>query len=342
MSYRRRNIIYTVVLLLAVFAVYLYRTSRTATQVTIEGATMGTTYHITYFDDQKRDLKSQVDSLLEIYNQCLNTYLPHSEISRFNEESYSFRFNLPYFLPVLRRSKEIVDASRGAFDPTVMPLVNAWGFGPANDSSRDSTSIDSIRAFVGFDKIIFNDDSLWKTDSRTQLDFSAIAKGYGVDVVADFIHSKGIENLLVEIGGEVVAKGINLRTNHNWQLGILDPTSTPEDRKLFAYVPLKDQGMATSGNYFNYREVNGIKVSHTIDPKSGYSVQHNLLSATVFANDCMTADAWATAFMVMGVEQAKKILDERKELNAFLIYSGDDGSIQSFVTPNLAELTMNN
>jgi thiamine biosynthesis lipoprotein len=197
-------------------------------------------------------------------------------------------------------------------------------------------------SFVGFDKISFNNDSVWKVDVRAQLDFSAIAKGYGVDVIADFIYSLGVENVLVEVGGEVVAKGINLRTNHPWQLGILDPSSTQENRKLYAYVPLKDQGMATSGNYFNYREVNGVKISHTINPKTGYPIEHPLLSATVFAKDCMTADAWATAFMVMGLEETKKILEARKDLNAFLIYSDEDGSIRSHATPNLSGLTINN
>jgi thiamine biosynthesis lipoprotein len=303
---------------------------------------MGTTYHITYFDDKKRDLKAGVDSLFEVYNQCLNTYLPNSEISQFNTGSEPLHFQLPYFVPVLNRSKEIFEASGGAFDPTVMPLVNAWGFGPVSDSSPDSAAVDSIMSFVGFDKISFNNDSVWKVDVRAQLDFSAIAKGYGVDVIADFIYSLGVENVLVEVGGEVVAKGINLRTNHPWQLGILDPSSTPENRKLYAYVPLKDQGMATSGNYFNYREVNGVKISHTINPKTGYPIEHPLLSATVFAKDCMTADAWATAFMVMGLEETKKILETRKDLNAFLIYSAEDGSIRSHATPNLSGLTINN
>ncbi|MEQ8424672.1 MAG: FAD:protein FMN transferase, partial [Cyclobacteriaceae bacterium] len=233
-----------------------------------------------------------------------------------------------------KKSQEITLASGGAFDPTIMPLVNAWGFGPGKKIKLDSLQVDSVKEFVGFQKVLFNSDSLWKDDPRVQLDFSAIAKGYGVDVVADFLKSKGMKNIFVEIGGEISATGKNIKQDRPWEAGILDPNSTYENQYYKAYALLEDKAMATSGNYFNYYEENGNKYSHTIDPASGYPIRHAILSASVFANDCMTADGWATAFMVMGHEQAIEVLAERNDLDAFLIFSEGD-SIKTFVTATI-------
>lgn len=340
MSPRWKNAVYSLILLTSILLVWKYRQAGSHEPIKIEGKTMGTTYHITYFDQHKRNFKSSVDSLLVVFNQSLNTYLPNSEISTFNGGS-SIQFELPFFLSVLQRSQEIALQSDRAFDPTVMPLVNAWGFGPGKKVKLDSVQIDSIKAFVGIDKIAFNRDSLWKKDTRVQLDFSAIAKGYGVDEVTRFIQSKGIENVFVEIGGEISAKGKNLQTDKNWEAGILDPNSTYANQVFKAYVTLDNKAMATSGNYFNYYEEDGKKYSHTIDPQSGYPIQREILSASVFADDCMTADAWATAFMVMGHERAQKLLDKHPELEAFLIYSDKAGintysskGISSFIKVN--------
>ncbi len=336
MNNRLKNAAYSIVVALLIFGVWKYRQANPTEPIKIEGKTMGTTYHITYFDDQKRDLKNQIDSLLLVFNQSLNTYLKEAEISQFNTGK-NVKFELPYFLPVLTKSREVVAASDGAFDPTVMPLVNAWGFGPGRKLNSDSINIDSIMDFVGFDKIKFNNDSVWKNDARVQLDFSAIAKGYGVDVVADFIRTKGISDLFVEIGGEVSAMGVNRKLNKPWEVGILDPSSDYTNQSFKAYAQLKDKAMATSGNYFNYYEENGKKYSHTIDPKSGYTVRHELLSASVFAKDCMTADAWATALMVMGKEKAIEKLTRNPGIDAFLIYSTSEGE-QTFVTEPIRPL----
>ncbi|MDL5049315.1 FAD:protein FMN transferase [Oscillatoria amoena NRMC-F 0135] len=217
MNNRTKNIVYSILLIVTVYVVYRFRESQAPDPIRIEGKTMGTTYHITYFDEKGRNFKSSVDSLLEVINQSINTYLPDSEITQFNTGT-GFRFSLPYFLPVLKKSKEVFGASSGAFDPTVMPLVNAWGFGPAEPLNPDNFQVDSIRDLVGFEKIQFNADSVWKTDARTQLDFGGIGQGYGADVIADFLKVKGIVNMLVEIGGEGMACGINLKTKKPWEI----------------------------------------------------------------------------------------------------------------------------
>ena len=333
MNNRVKNALYSIALVTLVFVVYKYRQANSINEIKIEGKTMGTAYHITYYDKESRNLKPQIDSVLVAFNQSLSTYIKDSEISTFNEGN-AFQFDLPFFLPVLEKSKEIETLSEGAFDPTVMPLVNAWGFGPGKKLKPDSVKIDSIMEFVGFEKIQFNTDSVWKGDVRVQLDFSAIAKGYGVDVVAAYLQSQGIVDWFVEIGGEISAFGKNQKLDKPWEAAILDPSSTYENLINKAYVKLQDKAMATSGNYFNFYEENGIKYSHTIDPSSGYTIRHELLSASVFARDCMTADAWATAFMVMGKDEAKKKINQLGELDALLIYSTEDG-IETFVSEGI-------
>ncbi len=292
---------------------------------------MGTSYHITYFDYENRNFQGVVDSLLWLINKSINTYDTTAEISRFNQSQKSFKFQLPYFYPPLKKSQEVVAGSQGAYDPTVMPLVNAWGFGPKKVERPDTAEVLAVRAFVGFEKINFNKDSIWKNDPRVQIDFSAIGQGYGADVIADFFKSKSIENFFIELGGEGVAWGKNLKENRLWEVGILDPGSDYVEQKFKATVTLSNVGYSTSGNYFNYREVDGKKYSHTIDPVTGFPVQRELLSATVFAADCSTADAWATAFMSMGHVKGQEILKNHPELNVLFIYSSDEG-LKTFVT----------
>ncbi len=334
MTNRTKNILYTVILLACLFAVYQYRKSMDG-PIFIEGKTMGTTYHLTYFDRERRNFKPQIDSLLERVNASINTYLPHSEVSRFNKGSGSLHFQLPYLRQLLFRSSEIVAASSGMFDPTVMPLVNAWGFGPSEPLNPDNLEIDSIREFIGFEKIMFNSDSVWKRDGRIQLDFGGIGQGYGADVVTEFLKGKGITDMLVEIGGEGMACGRNRKTQKPWEVGILDPNSTPARQFFKAYILLEDKSFTTSGNYFNYREIDGKKFSHTIDPKSGYPVNNQLLSVSVFSTDATSADGWATALMVMGVERAKQTLEKEPQLDAVLMYTADDGTVSVFVTPGI-------
>jgi len=339
MSSRNKNILYSIVLILAVIVVHQYRQrNKILDPYKIEGTTMGTTYHITYFDTQNRDFKPSVDSILQVFNQSVNTYLKDSEITTFNKAQSGIAFGLPYFFPVVDKASKIAEQSAGAFDPTVMPLVNAWGFGPAQPMQPDSTQVDSILQFVGMKHILFDKDSVWKDDPRTQLDFSAIAKGYGVDVVADFLRSKGIVDQFVEIGGEVMAYGKNRKTQEPWVIGLLNPKSTIDNQYFIATIGLSDKAIATSGNYFNYRESNGKRYSHTIDPMTGYPAMREILSASIVAKDCMTADAWATACMVMGHDKAIQILEQHSEIEAFLIYSGENGELETYTTPSLLAL----
>jgi len=302
--------------------------------IRIDGRTMGTTYHITYFDAQARDFKTSVDSLLLLVNRSINTYDSSSEVSLFNSGK-AIKFNLPYFYPVLNKSKEVFDASSGAFDPTVMPLVNAWGFGPAREAMPDSARIDSLKQLVGFTKILFNPDSVWKTDDRIQLDFGGIGQGFGADIITAFLKGKGIKNMLVELGGEGMACGANLKSGKAWELGIVDPNSTHENQFLKAYVSLTDRSYTTAGNYFNYYEIDGRKYAHTIDPATGYPAQNDLLSVSVFSEDCTIADAWDTALMAMGREKAIALLRQHPEIDAFLIFSTPQG-LGTFATEKIA------
>jgi thiamine biosynthesis lipoprotein len=216
-----------------------------------------------------------------------------------------------------------------------MPLVNAWGFGPEKQAVPDSAAIDSLKRFVGFDKIGLNKDSITKRDARVQLDFGGIGQGYGADVIADFLAAQGITDMLVELGGEGMAIGTNIKTNKSWEIGILDPNSTYENQFFKAYVALRNKSFTTSGNYFNYREVDGKKYSHSIDPVSGYPAQRAILSASIFAADALTADVWGTAVMVMGHEKAIEVLKHHPELDAILMYSGPDGALETYITPGI-------
>lgn len=336
MDLRRKNILYTIILFVSVFLVWLYRRGEAPEPFRIEGRTMGTTYHITYFDKRGRDFKNSVDSLLVVLNKSINNYDPDSEVSQFNNSPLGVPIKLPYLHRPVQKAGEVYSLSQGAFDPTVMPLVNAWGFGPGKQIDPDSAQVDSIRAFVGFNKIKLTEDSVVKLDPRVQLDFGGIGQGYGADVITEFLQSKDITDMLVELGGEGMALGKNLKTGKPWEIGILDPNSTVENQFFKAYVSLKNKSFTTSGNYFNYHEINGKKYSHTIDPYTGFPAERAILSASVFAADCTTADAWGTALMVMGHEKAIPLLKDHPELEVLLIYSTPDGKVETYITQSLS------
>lgn len=304
--------------------------------VVIEGQTMGTTYRVIYFDEpHRRNFKSSVDSLLGKVSKAISTYDPDAEISKFNKSETGVSLALPHLYDILKKAEKIFRASEGAFDPTVKPLVNAWGFGPGKSRVTSPEKIDSLKQLVGFDKIHFNRKAVTKTDARLQLDMGGIGQGYGADVISEFLESKGIEHMLVELGGEGLACGWNLQKNQPWRIGILNPNSAPDHQFFKAYVTLRDRAFTTSGNYFNFRIIDGRKFGHTIDPVSGYPVQNSLLSASVFARDCATADAWATAFMVMGTEKAIARVKSLPALDALFIYSTEDGNLKTYITPGI-------
>ena len=231
---------------------------------------------------------------------------------------------------VLQKARVVSENTQGAFDVTVMPLVNAWGFGFKKGEFPTDAQVDSLRKIVGFHHIELTKDSLVKKDdARVMIDCGAIAKGYGVDRVAKVLRDHGVINYMVEIGGEVVTKGRNPE-GHPWQIGISRPTAGAEvsSQPLQTVLSLENAALATSGNYRNFYEHNGKKYAHTIDPRTGRPVQHSLLSATVIAPDCATADAYATSFMVMGIEGAKQVLAKHKELKAYLIYADEKSQLQ--------------
>lgn len=302
----------------------------------VTGQTMGTiTYNVKYLSSDHEDLKVEIDAVLGAFNQSLSTYIPDSEISMLNRTGQLFHPS-EMFLDVMKSSAEVFQSTGGAFDPTVGRLVNAWGFGPDKIMRvPDSSVIDSLKNHVGFDLVTISGDTV-KMNYGMYLDFSAIAKGYAVDLVANLLKSKNLENYMVEIGGEVVANGTNAE-GEIWKIGIEDPLVAKDERKLLAIVKLKSLGMATSGNYRNYYTVGNRTIAHTIDPRTGYNTDHNLLSASVFAKDCMTADAYATAFMVLGLEESRKIA-ESAHLDAFLIYQDTTGALKSYVSSGLQPL----
>jgi thiamine biosynthesis lipoprotein len=301
----------------------------------LTGFTMGTSYHVAYFDINKRDFKDDIDSILSLVNKSISNYDTCSEITLFNNSKSGITFQSAYLYPIFKTAYKTFTDSHGAFDPTVMPLVNAWGFGPKKLSKPSAVQIDSIMRFVGFEKISLTRNGILKKDPRVQLDFGGIGQGFGADVVADFLRANNIENFLVEIGGEGMAVGENIAEHRAWQIGILDPNSTRENQFFKAYVSITNRSFTTSGNYFNYREIDGKKYGHTLDPKTGYPVQHELLSVSLFSDDCTTADAWATALMVMGLQEAITALKNLPDIDALLIYSTPSGAIETFITPRL-------
>ncbi len=291
-------------------------------------------YNVKYLDGQKRNFQASIDSLLTDFNQSMSTYIDDSEISRFNRAD-DFRYTSPYFYPVLELSREVFAITSGAFDPTIAPLVNAWGFGPKKNRSMDSLDVDSLKNLVGFEKISFDTKGVTKTDN-VQLDFSGIAKGYAVDIVSDYLELNGIGDYMVEIGGEVKCSGRNPE-GKAWRIGIEDPTLSYEERDLFANAIIEYGALATSGNYRNYYEKDGKKYAHTISPFTGYPVAHSLLSVSVFSKNCMKADALATGFMVLGFEKSLELVNQMDSVEAFFIYADSAGQLQSLATEGVKD-----
>ena len=268
------------------------------------------------------DYKSSIDSLLVAFNMSLSIYLPDSEISIFNE---SGRLQGPsdLFLEVFNKSKDVYERTNGCFDPTVGPLVNIWGFGTsAAPILPDSSAIDSVLLLVSMDKVELKNGLLTK-DDNVHLDFGAIAKGQAIDELAGWLDVHGETNYLIEIGGEVRCKGLNEK-GEIWSIGIEDPTVGDFEKRLLAIAKLNNRSLATSGNYRNYYTKNEQIYTHIIDPRTGYSNSHNLLSASVVSADCMTADAFATAFMVLGLEESIQIVESNGDLEAVFVFSSDE------------------
>ena len=298
-----------------------------------EGFIFGTIYHITYHSDI--NLKKEIEAELKKVDQSLSPFNKTSVISKVNRNENPVID--PMFKEVFLLAENISNETHGAFDITVAPLVNEWGFGFKKGVEPTRQVIDSLRNIVGYQKVKLTPKNyVQKQDPRITLDCSAIAKGYGCDVVARLLRKNGINDYMIEIGGEIVTRGFNQK-QEPWRIGVNKPTddSLNTSQELQTVLNVTDIAMATSGNYRNFYYKNGKKYAHTIDPKTGYPVQHTLLSATVLAKDCATADAYATSFMVMGLEKAKEILNRHSELMAYLIYTNDDGKTEVWYSPSL-------
>lgn len=298
-----------------------------------EGFIFGTIYHITYHSDT--NLKKEIEAELKKVDQSLSPFNKTSVISKVNRNENPVVD--PMFKEVFLLAENISNETHGAFDITVAPLVNEWGFGFKKGVEPTRQVIDSLKYIVGYQKVKLTPKNyVQKQDPRIMLDCSAIAKGYGCDVVARLLRKNGINDYMIEIGGEIVTRGFNQK-QEPWRIGVNKPTddSLNTSQELQTVLNVTDIAMATSGNYRNFYYKNGKKYAHTIDPKTGYPVQHNILSATVLAKNCATADAYATSFMVLGLEGAQKILQQHPELMAYLIYADKDGKNQTWYSPSL-------
>ena len=298
------------------------------------GSVFGTFYSITYQCDN--DLQKEIEAELKKVDQALSMFNQESIISKVNRNE-KVELN-EMFLQVITLAQKVSQDTDGAFDITVAPLVNAWGFGFKTGDKPSGTSIDSLMSTVGYKKISLKGRQLFKENKNTMLDCSAIAKGYGSDVVAAFLKKRGIDNFMVEIGGEVVTQGISEK-RVPWRIGVTKPTddSLSVDNELQTVLNVTNKAMATSGNYRNFYYKDGKKYAHTIDPKTGYPVQHSLLSATVLADNCATADAYATSFMVMGIDKAKGVLERHPELMAYFIYTDERGNLAVWYSPSMKD-----
>ncbi|WP_366183531.1 FAD:protein FMN transferase [Flavobacterium ovatum] len=300
--------------------------------IKLEGNSQGTTYHITYLSQDGIQYKKQIDSLLTDIDNSMSTWFPNSIISRINNNEENVVVD-DYFKTVFNKAVEVSQKTEGNFDITVGPLVNAMGFGPTNKNALSKTQVDSLLQLVNYKNVFLKNNQIIKANPEIKIDFNAIAQGYSVDVLAGFLETKGINNYLVELGGEIKAKG--KKENEEWKVGIDQPT---EERQLEAIINLNNRALATSGNYRKFYIEGNQKLSHIVDPKTGYPAKHNLLSTTVIADDGITADAYATAFMVMGLNKSIDFLEKNKslKLEVYFIYD-ENGQWKTHTSESLKE-----
>jgi FAD:protein FMN transferase len=309
----------------------------------ISGFTQGTTYSIVYQDPVKlapERLKDSIEKIFRNFDMSLSLYQDSSIISKLNRNEDVIPDT--FFLNVFKRSEEISILTDGAFDITVGPLVKAWGFGPDEHKNFDKSKLDSLMKLVGFRKVHLSNGRLIKSDPGISLDANAIAQGYSVDVICRYFDSFGIESYLIEIGGEVRAKGY--KNGKYWKIGIdksYDNNMSP-GADLQAIIKLRDRALATSGNYRKFYIEDGIKYSHTIDPRTGYPAKTQLLSATIIAGDCATADGIATACMVMDKDRAIEFINRNNDFDAYFVYSDNNGNLKTWISQNLRKYLSEN
>lgn len=298
----------------------------------------GTTFTVTYQCDS--DMSQSIKAELMKVDYSLSPFNKESVITAINNNEDVKPDKM--FMDVFQLAMDVSRETDGAFDITVAPLVNAWGFGFKSGEKPTARQVDSLRHIIGYQKISVDHGKIRKQDPRMMLDCSAIAKGYGTDVVANFLRSRGVKNFMVEIGGEVVTCGVNPE-RLPWKVGVIKPEddSLSVSHELQTILNVTDIAMATSGNYRNFYYQGGRKYAHTIDPKTGYPVQHNILSATVLAKTCAQADAYATSFMVMGLDKAQKVLERHPEMMVYFIYDDGQGKNAVWFSPSLKDKIAN-
>lgn len=302
-------------------AIYFFYANKNKSYL-ITGNTQGTTYTIKYFSDKENISKESIDSILHLFDLELSTYIPESKISKINENDTTIVVN-NWFKEVFQLSSQVYKESNGLFDPTIGILVNAYGFGPKKvEKMPTEDEVKQLLKKVGFSKVKINaNNTITKEFPDMYFDFNAIAQGYAVDVLANYLKSKKIENAMVEIGGEVFAFGQNIESKKPWTIGIEDPLQEEGSRKILEKISLDKQGLATSGNYRKIKtdSITGKKYVHTLNPITGISQQSSILSATVIAPNTALADAYATTFMLMNLQDIKSFIKERKHLKVLIV-----------------------
>ncbi|MEI6766059.1 MAG: FAD:protein FMN transferase [Bacteroidota bacterium] len=313
-------------------------TNRPQQKIVFHGKAQGTFYNVTYYGADTVVTQKAMDSLLSAFDLCASMYNPKSIISRINrnepveaDSSFKAIFNL---------AMDVSEKSGGAFDITVGPLVNAWGFGFKQKIKLSKAKVDSLRQYVGYKNVHLEGNKVVKSNPGIILDFNAIAQGYSVDLLAHFLERKGITDYLIEIGGEVIGKG-KKADGKSWVVGVEKPSSDMyQNQEVKTTIKLENMAVSTSGSTRKYYEENGIRYSHTIDPATGYPVKHSLLSVSVLAPTCAVADAYATVFMVLGLEKSKEFLKKNKQLNAYFIYSDKDTKLKTYATEGFQKVIL--
>lgn len=322
-------------ILLFLFLSAIACSSKPKENIKLSGPVFGTAFNIQYTSQDNINYIDEIDSLFNVVNVSLSTYIKDSDISKINRNELDTVDE--HFVRVFEASEDIYIKTDGVFDPTIGNVVNAWNFGAEeNKFLTDSTTIDSLMAFVGFDKLSISNSRIIKP-KETYVEFNAIAKGYGIDVIAEFLESQGVDNYLVDIGGDMRVSGVNLERNKPWQVGIDDPNfdGTQSYSKV---IGLKNEAMATSGTYRKFKvDQNGNRYAHIINTSTGYPTKTNILSSSVIAKDCMTADGYATAFQAMGVENVKSFLKTNPNLKVYLIYLNEDNKMETLALNDFPE-----
>lgn len=330
----KRKILLPLLIIIVVAVVVLAHSQKNVEYRQVTGFVFGTVYNVTYQADH--DMQSEIEKVLQDVDNSLSPFNEKSVITAVNANKDVTLDTM--FIEVFNLAEKVNADTDGAFDITVAPLVNAWGFGFKNGINPAKHDVDSLLDIVGFQKVKMVQGKVVKSDERVMLDCSAVAKGYGVDKVAEMLRANGIENFMVEIGGEIVTQGVNAK-RLPWRIGVTKPSddSLNVNNELQTVINVTDKAMATSGNYRNFYYRDGKKYAHTIDPSTGYPIQHALLSATVIAGDCATADAYATSFMVMGMDKARKVLERHPEMMAYFIYTDAEGNNAVWYSPSMKD-----